>query len=89
MNSHFAAHMEKVNSRNSDFEYCYNQMAFGPKPVPTAVGGNGMQKSLASTYKCSFPAPDFHVVQCLFIVATESASSCMMLLLRHAWLLRI
>uniref|UniRef100_A0A7I4BC76 Inositol polyphosphate-related phosphatase domain-containing protein n=1 Tax=Physcomitrium patens TaxID=3218 RepID=A0A7I4BC76_PHYPA len=42
VNSHFAAHMEKVNSRNSDFEYCYNQMAFGPKPVPTAVGGNGL-----------------------------------------------
>jgi hypothetical protein len=41
VNSHFAAHMEKVTSRNSDFEYCYNQMTFGPKPSLVAFGGGG------------------------------------------------
>lgn len=45
VNSHFAAHMEKVTSRNSDFEYCYNQMAFGPKPSNVSFGGGGMQQN--------------------------------------------
>lgn len=41
VNSHFAAHMEKVSSRNSDFDYCYNQMTFGPKPSNVAFSGSG------------------------------------------------
>ncbi|KAG0597124.1 hypothetical protein M758_UG313100 [Ceratodon purpureus] len=41
VNSHFAAHMDKVTSRNSDFEYCYNQMTFGPKSSLVAFGGGG------------------------------------------------
>jgi hypothetical protein len=32
VNSHFAAHQEKVASRNADFEYIYNQMSLGNKP---------------------------------------------------------
>lgn len=41
LNSHFAAHQEKVASRNSDFDYVYNNMTFGYKPraVTSAAAG--------------------------------------------------
>ncbi len=41
LNSHFAAHQEKVSSRNSDFDYVYNNMTFGHKPgaVTSAAAG--------------------------------------------------
>jgi hypothetical protein len=42
VNSHFAAHIEKVTNRNSDSEYYYNQMTFGPKPSLVAFGGGGI-----------------------------------------------
>lgn len=42
VNSHFAAHMEKVASRNADFEYVYNQMAFGLKLNTVASAAAGM-----------------------------------------------
>jgi hypothetical protein len=41
LNSHFAAHQGKVTSRNSDFDYVYNNMTFGYKPgaVTSAAAG--------------------------------------------------
>ncbi|CAM6046137.1 unnamed protein product [Sphagnum compactum] len=41
LNSHFAAHQGKVASRNSDFDYVYNNMTFGHKPgaVTSAAAG--------------------------------------------------
>ncbi|KAG0573387.1 hypothetical protein KC19_VG174200 [Ceratodon purpureus] len=56
VNSHFAAHMDKVTSRNSDFEYCYNQMTFGPKPSLVTFGGGGSMLLRGQSRKFSYNA---------------------------------
>jgi len=61
VNSHFAAHMEKVSSRNSDFDYCYNQMTFGPKPSTVAFGSGGAHQTLFENLENLYLSPNFHV----------------------------
>jgi hypothetical protein len=75
LNSHFAAHQGKVTSRNSDFDYVYNNMTFGYKPgavtsaaagVSTAVQnilrGSNPRSSNGSEFQESFIEGDLYMV---------------------------
>lgn len=55
--------MNLINSRDFNFEYYYNQIAIGSKPISIAIGNNNIQKSLTSIYKYLFFTLDFYLVQ--------------------------
>lgn len=54
VNSHFAAHMEKVASRNADFEYVYKQMAFGQRPNYAAGAAAGVHLFVSAVNKWQY-----------------------------------
>ncbi len=83
VNSHLAAHQDKVAARNADFEYIYSQMAFGSRvgaaAIATASAAKGFlfhaQSQMASFYFPSKSCDAFMVLKLL--------SSCMPLGMMH------
>lgn len=83
VNSHLAAHQDKVAARNADFEYIYSQMAFGSRVGAAAIATASAAKGFLFRARSQMASFYFPSKSCDAFMVLKLLSSCVPLGMMH------